>query len=88
VERLIQYLDDLEDIFYAVALLMERLRRGLQMLLLIAASVTVQFLGILLALSRPPMALAVVCLITVGMLYRLVTGPHPLAPQPASPQPR
>ena len=82
MERLIQWLDDLEDIFYAMPLLMERLRRLSRIVLLLAASVTVQFLGVLLALSRPPLALAVVCLVAVSMLYRTVTGPHPVLPQP------
>jgi hypothetical protein len=83
MERLIQYLDDIEDTVYAVALLMERVRRFLQTVLLLVASVIFQGLGVLLALSRPPMALAVVCLVTVGMLYRSATGPQPV---PAPPQ--
>ncbi len=82
MERLMQYLDDIEDTVYAVALLMERVRRLLQTVLLLVASVIFQGLGVLLALSRPPMALAVVCLVTVGMLYRSATGPQPVPAQP------
>jgi len=82
MERLMQYLDDVEDFVYAVALLAERARRFLQTALLLAASVIFQGLGVLLALSRPPMALAVVCLMTVAMLYRSVTGPHTVRIQP------
>jgi hypothetical protein len=74
MERLAQYLDDLEDLYYAAALLMERVRRALQVCLLIAASFLFQFFGVLLALSRPPLALAVVSLTVVGMLYRSATG--------------
>ena len=74
MERLVQYLDDLEDIYFATGLLMERLRRAIQMVVLLAISFIFQFLGILLALSRPPLAVAVVSLTVVGMLYRSVTG--------------
>ena len=76
MERLAQYLDDLEDLYYAIALLMERILRATQFCLLLLASFLFQFLGILLALSRPPLALAVVSLTVVGMLYRGVTGNH------------
>ena len=78
MERLIQYLDDLEDIYFATALLMERLRSAVRLGLLLTISFAIQFLGILLALGRPPMALAVVSLTVVGMLYRSVTNGHPV----------
>jgi len=74
MERLVQYLDDLEDLVYAVALVMERIRKAMFFGILLLISFTLQFLGILLALSRPPLALAVVSLTVVGMLYRGVTG--------------
>jgi hypothetical protein len=73
MERLIQYLDDLEDLIYAGALVMERIRKAVFFGVLLLVSFTLQFLGILLALSRPPLALAVVSLTVVGMLYRGVT---------------
>jgi hypothetical protein len=78
MERLAQYLDDLEDLFFALGLLLERVRRAMQLGLVLIVSMAVQFLGILLALSRPPLALAFVCLTIVGMLYRAVTGNHPV----------
>ncbi len=74
MERLVQYLDDLEDFFYAVILLMERVRRAAQICVVLVASFAIQFLGVLLALSRPPLALACVSLLIVGMLYRGATG--------------
>lgn len=77
MERLIQYLDDVEDLFYAIALVMERLRRVLRTAVLIASSIVFQVLGILLALSRPPMALAVVTIVMVTMLYRAVVSKPP-----------
>ena len=82
MERLMQYLDDIEDVFYAIALLKERVRRLIRTVIVLTASVVVQILGILLALSRPPMALAVVCLMAVAIMYRAVTGPHPARAQP------
>ncbi len=75
MECLIQYLDDLEDFVYAIALLAERIRRATQTIFIIAMSLVIQGLGIALALSRPPLAIAAVSLVTVGMLYRSVTGP-------------
>ncbi len=76
MERLVQYLDDLEDLFYAAMLLMERALKALQICIMLIASFIIQFLGILLALGRPPLALAIVSLTVVGMLYRSVTSPH------------
>lgn len=75
MERLLQYLDDLEDSFYALALLAERIRRAGKTMLILAMSLIVQMLGVALALSRPPLAIAAVSLMTVAMLYRSVTGP-------------
>lgn len=80
MERLVQYLDDLEDIYFATALVMERMRRAAQIFLLLAVSCGVQILGVLLALSSPPLALATVSLTVVGMLYRAVTVSHPVRP--------
>ena len=77
MELFVQYLDDLEDLWCAFLLLLERVRRGLQMSLVLATSFALQFLAILLALSHPPLALAVVCLTVVGLLYKSATGGRP-----------
>ncbi len=81
MERLAQYLDNLEDMFFALGLVGERIRRALQLVVIVIASFLAQFVGILLALSRPPLALAVISLLVVGMLYRSATngrfGYHP-----------
>ena len=77
MERLAQYLDDLEDLFYAVALKAERIRQTLQFFLFMAASAILQVLGIFIALWSPPLALAVASLLMVGMLYRAVVGFSP-----------
>jgi len=79
MERLAQYLDDLEDLLYAVALKAERIRQALQFFLFMAASVILQVLGIFIALWSPPLAVAVASLLMVGMLYRAVVGFSPEA---------
>lgn len=74
MERLAQYLDDLEDIFFAIGLQMERIRRAFCLFFVLITSFIIQFCAVLLALSRPPLALAVVTLAVVGILYRGVTA--------------
>jgi len=70
MEIIVQYLDDLEDLFYAFALKWERIRRAIRFALFVSASVLFQVFGVFLALSYPPFALAVAALLLVGMLYR------------------
>ena len=70
MERFIQYLDDLEDLIYACALLGERIRQSARFFVFISTSIAVQILGIFLALANPPMAVAAASLSLVGMLYR------------------
>ena len=79
MEVLVQYLDDLEDFFYAIALLAEKIRNAVQFFLFMAVSITLQLLGIFIALVSPPMAVAVASLLMVGMLYRGVVHNLPLA---------
>ena len=79
MEVLVQYLDDLEDFFYAIALLAEKIRNAVRFFLFMAASVTLQLLGIFIALISPPMAVAVASLLMVGMLYRAAVHNLPLA---------
>ncbi len=77
MERLLQYLDDLEDLIYAAPLIAEQLRRAVQRILFLLASILLQIGGVILALSHPPLALAVVTLMLVAMLYRAVIVPMP-----------
>ena len=77
MERLLQYLDDLEDLIYAAPLIAEQLRRAIQRILFLLASILLQIGGIILALSHPPLALAVVALMLVALLYRAVIVPMP-----------
>ena len=75
MERIVQYLDELEDLVCAVLTLRERIRRALQFVAVIATSVSLQVLGVMLALAQPPLALAAVSLMVVGMLYKSVVSP-------------
>lgn len=77
MERLLQYLDDLEDLIYAAPLIAEQLRRAIQRILFLFASIVLQIAGVILALSHPPLALAVVALMLVALLYRAVIVPMP-----------
>ena len=75
MERIVQYLDELEDLVCAILTVEERIRRALQILFVLVTSLLLQALGILLALSQPPLALAAVSLLIVGMMYKSVTSP-------------
>lgn len=75
MERLIQYLDELEDLIYAAPLIAEQLRRAVQRILFLLVSIGLQAGGVTLALYQPPLALAVVTLLLVGLLLRAVVVP-------------
>lgn len=76
MERIVQLLDDLDDLVYAFRLLGERIRNALLMLLYTAVFAGLQAGGVLLALAHPPLALATVMLLLVTLLYREVTAAH------------
>ncbi len=83
MECIVQYLDDLEDLFYAFALVWERIRTALRFALFIAASVSFQSMGVLLALSSPPLAIAAVAVLLVWLLYRGAVSFSPGSSAPA-----
>ncbi len=72
MERFIQYLDDLEDLFFAFALNWERICRACRFSFFISVSLIFQFLAIGLALSEPPLAVALLALLLVGLLHKVV----------------
>ena len=78
MEILAQYLDDFEDLFYAVALLTEKIRNIVRFFLFMVTSLTLQSLGVFIALASPPIAVAVASLLLVGTLYRGVVRGLPL----------
>lgn len=70
MECVLQWLDDLDDLVSAAALLGERVRRAAVRLLVITGILALSALVALLALYSLPLALALVCLLTVTLLYR------------------
>ena len=75
MECLLQYLDDLDDLFGIAGLVWEKLRRGLLKLLATLMTTVVAAAGIWLALLHPPIALATSTVLFVILLYRTVTAP-------------
>ncbi len=70
MECVLQWLDDLDDLWSSLASHAEHMRR-----IAIACAVLLGFLafcgiGAVLAFHSPPLALALVCLMTVTALYR------------------
>ena len=75
MELLLQYLDDLDDLYSALGLGWEKLRRILLRLFSIAMVSAVAAAAIGLALLHPPIALATSTMLFVILLYRSVTVP-------------
>jgi predicted PurR-regulated permease PerM len=76
VEKLIQWLDELDDLIYMVSLAGERFRRAIRSLLMTCFVLSIQIGGVLLALRHPPLALATAMLLFVFLLYHSVTSSH------------
>ena len=75
MEFLLRYLDDLDDLYSALGLSWENLRRVLLRLLSIAMVSVVAAAAVGLALVHPPVALATSTMLFVILLYRSVTVP-------------
>ena len=81
MERLLQYLDDIDDLAGALGLQYERCRRLLLNLLRTAIGLLVTGTAFWLALTHPIIAI-VVCLLLVGALaYRLLGPAHDRTPK-------
>jgi hypothetical protein len=76
MERLAQLLDDLDDLFFMIGLLSERIRKAGVSLLTICAVLVVLAGGVYLALVHPPLALATAIILFVSLLYRSATSPR------------
>ncbi len=74
MECLLQYLDDLDDLYAAFGLVWERLRRALLKIISTLMVMSVAAGAIALALSHPPIALATSTMLFVVLLYRTVTA--------------
>jgi hypothetical protein len=75
MERVLQYLDDLDDAFGMIGLIAERLRRFLFALFSYLTLGIAALASIWLATLHPPIALATSMLLFVLLLYRSVTSP-------------
>ena len=75
MEFLLQYLDDLDDLYGMLGLVWERLRRAIIKIAALAMLLTAATGGIWLALAHPPIALATSTMLFVILLYRSVTVP-------------
>ncbi len=75
LERILQWLDDLDDLYGAAGLLVERVRRKAWNVARLLALLFVSACGVLAALREPPLGLAVAILLFVFLLYRVVTQP-------------
>lgn len=76
MERLLLYLDDLDDLYGAAGLMAERLRRLAWNFARILVTLSVAASGVLTALREPPLGMAVAILLFVFLLYRAVTQPR------------
>jgi len=76
MERLLQWLDDLDDLVYMAGPVGEGFRRALKSLLMTGFVLSVQIAGVLLALRHPPLAMAMATLLFVSLLYHSVTSSH------------
>ncbi len=77
MERLIQYLDEIEDAFYAFALITERIRQAIKAVSILAVSAMLPALAVLLAIEHPPLGLATAFLAQSGLLYHAAVGSRP-----------
>ena len=75
MECLLQYLDDLDDLYGAFGLVWEKLRKVLIRLLATSLLLAVAGAATGLALLHPPIALATSTVLFVILLYRSVTSP-------------
>ena len=75
MECLLQYLDDLDDLFGAFGLVWERIRRQFFKLVQATLLAAVAAGAVWLALLQPPVAMAIATMLFVILLYRSVTAP-------------
>ncbi len=75
MERVLQYWDDLDDIVGALYLKADYMRSLALFTLATAAICLLQLGGILIALAKPPLAMAIVTVLLVTLLYRSATNP-------------
>ena len=75
MECLLQYLDDLDDLYSAFGLLWERVRRVVLRLAYATLLAAIAAGAMWLAPLQPPIAMAIATMLFVILLYRSVTSP-------------
>ena len=75
LEKFLQYWDDLDDLFGAVGLFAENIRRLAIFILSATLFLLVMIGGMAAAVTKPPLALAIVIILLMTLLYRSVTQP-------------
>tara|TARA_R110002096_G_scaffold154_30_gene1021 strand:+ start:17570 stop:17815 length:246 start_codon:yes stop_codon:yes gene_type:complete len=76
MERFLQYLDDLDDLYGMAGLVRERVRRFIIAVTSYLAIASAAIGGIWFAMVVPPLAVATTTLLFVTLLYRSVTSPR------------
>lgn len=79
MECVIQWLDDLEDLIFAIALKAERIRLALSFFAFMVTAAALQVFCIMIALRDPPIALAIASLLSVSVLFDAAVGRSPKA---------
>ena len=77
MERLLQYMDDMDDFVYAIALTWERVRSLCNLVISVILMTAAQALGIYAAVTNPPLAVAGASLLAAALLYWSVVGRPP-----------
>lgn len=80
MEKLLQYLDDVDDLIGMIGLVAERIRGVFLALAFCLSTAGITLLGVTLALASPPLALATSVILFVTLLYRFVTAPPSVRP--------
>ncbi len=75
MERVLQFWDDFDDLVGAICLKAEHIRSLVLFALGTTLVCVLQLGGILIALAKPPLALAIATILLVTLLYRTATNP-------------
>lgn len=76
MERILQYWDDLDDLVGMFALYAERIRHLALFTFYTLLIAALQIGAILLAVSKPPLAMAAATILLVTLMYRSATNPR------------
>ena len=75
MEKVLQYLDDLDDLLGAIGLIAEKLRNVVWLATFLSLGGIAAYGAVVLALAEPPLALAMAVMLFVILMYRSVTSP-------------